>query len=186
MGGDGKDNAALNDFLSSILDRGMTAKQILSTTTDSEGEGFFFSRERFYDVCEKQLRLKNCDRETLARLFEAIDENDDGMIDATEMKKIMREGEKELLKTTSKKRMLPRSESLQKKATRLVALVAHNHMKAPLLHFVGKHIDFFKTVNIVTTGSTGSVLENNLGLTIRHKVASEPLGVDQEIGSLVT
>ena len=31
-------------------------------------------------------------------------------------------------------------------------------------------MDFFSTVSIVTTGSTGSVLESNLGLTITHKV----------------
>ena len=52
--------------------------------------------------------------------------------------------------------------------------------------FVAKHRDFFKTVQITTTGSTGAALETKLGLKIARKVASGPLGGDQEIGSLIT
>ena len=181
---DNDDSYALNAFLSSVLDRGMTAEQLLRSTTDAEGDKL--DKSRFFDVCESQLRLMNYDREQLWRVFDAIDENHDGMIDALEMKRILKNGVSNLLKMTSKRSFLARKESMQEKNTRLVALVAHNHMKAPLLHFVTKHINFFKTVNIVTTGSTGSVLENNLGLKIKHKVASGPLGGDQEIGSLVT
>jgi len=177
-------SSTINAFLSSVLDRGLTAEQLLRSTTDAEFDGL--DKARFFDVCENQLRLKNYDREDLWRVFDQIDENHDGMIDALEMKRMLKNGVNKLLKMTSKKNFLPRVESMQEKNTRLVALVAHNHMKAPLLHFVTKHIDFFKTVNIVTTGSTGSVLEKNLGLKIKHKVASGPLGGDQEIGSLVT
>lgn len=68
----------------------------------------------------------------------------------------------------------------------LVALVAHNNMKPSMMNFVAKHRDFFKTVQITTTGSTGGALEKKLGLKIARKVASGPLGGDQEIGSMIT
>jgi methylglyoxal synthase len=59
-------------------------------------------------------------------------------------------------------------------------------MKQPLLHFVASHLDFFSTMNVVTTKSTGRVLEQSLGLRVKVKVSSGPLGGDQEIGALVT
>ena len=77
-------------------------------------------------------------------------------------------------------------ESPEQNNSKLVALVAHNEMKQPLLHFVASHLDFFSTVNVVTTKSTGRVLEQSLGLSVKVKVSSGPLGGDQEIGSLVT
>jgi len=78
------------------------------------------------------------------------------------------------------------SAPLEQKGTKLVALVAHNEMKQPLLHVIANHMDFFSTVNVVTTGSTGRVLEQSLGLQVKVKVSSGPLGGDQEIGALVT
>ena len=68
----------------------------------------------------------------------------------------------------------------------LIGLVAHNKMKPTMTHFVESNINFFKNLHIVTTGSTGKSLENKLGLKVEHKVASGPLGGDQEIGALVT
>ena len=55
-----------------------------------------------------------------------------------------------------------------------------------MMNFVAKHRDFFKTVQITTTGSTGAALEKKLGLKIARKVASGPLGGDQEIGAMIT
>ena len=55
-----------------------------------------------------------------------------------------------------------------------------------MLRFVTKHVAFFKQVNIITTGSTGSTLEKELNLKIAVKVASGPLGGDQEIGAKIT
>lgn len=68
----------------------------------------------------------------------------------------------------------------------LVALLAHNNMKAQMASFVELNTDFFKHCRILTTGSTGKILEDKLGLDVHHKVASGPLGGDQEIGALVT
>ena len=77
-------------------------------------------------------------------------------------------------------------EADERKETKFVALVAHNNMKPSMMNFVAKHFDFFKTVQITTTGSTGDALETKLGLKIAHKVASGPLGGDQEIGAMIT
>jgi len=68
----------------------------------------------------------------------------------------------------------------------LVALVAHNKMKVQMASFVETYLEIFKHCRIVTTGSTGKTLEDNLGLKVHHKVASGPLGGDQEIGAFVT
>jgi len=68
----------------------------------------------------------------------------------------------------------------------LVGLVAHNKMKRQMVSFVEDNMDFFRKCRIVTTGTTGRTLEESLGLPVALKVASGPLGGDQEIGALVT
>lgn len=67
-----------------------------------------------------------------------------------------------------------------------VALVAHNNMKPSMMAFVEKHHTFFQTCKIVTTQSTGRALEQKLGLSVTEKVASGPLGGDQEIGAMIS
>ena len=104
-------SSTINAFLSSVLDRGMTAEQLLRSTTDAEGDKL--DKSRFFDVCENQLRLMNYDREQLWRVFDAIDENHDGVIDALEMKRILKNGVSNLLKTTSKRNFIARKESMQ-------------------------------------------------------------------------
>ena len=69
---------------------------------------------------------------------------------------------------------------------RRIALVAHNNMKQAMLDFVRKYQTFFDQIHIVTTKSTGLSIENGLGIKIRKKVSSGPLGGDQEIGAMVT
>jgi methylglyoxal synthase len=59
-------------------------------------------------------------------------------------------------------------------------------MKVQMSRFVESHLEIFKHCRIITTGSTGKTLEDKLGLKVYHKVASGPLGGDQEIGALVT
>jgi len=69
---------------------------------------------------------------------------------------------------------------------RFVSLVAHNEMKPAMMAFANKHFAFFSKRRILTTGSTGRALEEKLGLTIAHKVASGPLGGDQDIGGMIS
>ena len=68
--------------------------------------------------------------------------------------------------------------------TKKIALVAHDNKKLDLLEWakfnrgtLSKHILF-------ATGTTGKVLEKELGLKIK-KLQSGPLGGDQQIGSMI-
>ncbi|KAK1746095.1 hypothetical protein QTG54_002702 [Skeletonema marinoi] len=49
-------------------------------------------------------------------------------------------------------------------------------MKAQMASFVGQNLEFFKHCRIITTGSTGKILEDSLGLCVYQKVSSGPLG----------
>jgi methylglyoxal synthase len=73
----------------------------------------------------------------------------------------------------------------QSRHGKMVALVAHNHMKPSMMNFVSHHINFFKKCKLVTTGSTGRAL-GSLGLQVERLVSSGPLGGDQEIGGMIS
>ena len=68
-----------------------------------------------------------------------------------------------------------------------IALIAHDGKKASMVSFVMKRLDFFnkKNVEIVTTGTTGSMIKN-AGVDKVERVASGPMGGDAEIGAMVT
>ena len=68
---------------------------------------------------------------------------------------------------------------------RLIALVAHDNMKQAMLEFIRKYQTFFSNISIVSTKSTGILIENNIGIKVQRKVSSGPLGGDQEIGAMV-
>lgn len=67
---------------------------------------------------------------------------------------------------------------------RKVALVAHDNCKRRLIDWVRLHVDSFSTCELVTTGTTGKLLEDATGLTLQ-RVKSGPLGGDQQIGALI-
>jgi methylglyoxal synthase len=67
-------------------------------------------------------------------------------------------------------------------ATRAVALIAHDEKKRALLEFVRRHVDFFGAKKLVATGSTGTLIERELGLVV-EKVLHGPHGGDLVIGS---
>ena len=66
----------------------------------------------------------------------------------------------------------------------LVALIAHDAQKTNLLDFVRQHVDFFRAHDLVATGNTGKLLEEELGLTV-ERVAHGPYGGDLIIGGRV-
>ena len=117
-------------------------------------------------------------------MFCSCDTNGDGVLDFDEFQQGLERAQTIANESFFAMRKLPAARGDE--PTRLVALVAHNNMKPSMMNFVAKYIDFFKTVSIVTTGSTGSALEKKLGLTVACKVASGPLGGDQEIGGMIT
>ncbi len=67
----------------------------------------------------------------------------------------------------------------------MIALIAHDQKKQELLDFVRTHVDFFRGQSLVATGNTGTLLEQQLGLTV-ERVARGPYGGDLVIGGRVT
>ena len=68
----------------------------------------------------------------------------------------------------------------------LLAVVAHNNTKPLMKRFIEENLDVISLFPIVTTRSTGMVLEESFGLAIDTKVSSGPLGGDQEIGGMIS
>ena len=65
-----------------------------------------------------------------------------------------------------------------------IALVAHDNMKRDLLEWATFNRDLLTHHVVYATGTTGSILERQLGFPI-HKLQSGPLGGDQQIGSRI-
>ena len=65
-----------------------------------------------------------------------------------------------------------------------IALIAHDAKKAALVAFVRRHIEFFRTQQLVATGDTGALLQNELGLSV-ERVVHGPEGGDLIIGGRV-
>lgn len=66
----------------------------------------------------------------------------------------------------------------------LIALIAHDQRKAQMVEFVARHLDYFRTVRTVATGTTGKLLCDRLGLDVEC-VAHGPEGGDLIIGGRV-
>ena len=65
-----------------------------------------------------------------------------------------------------------------------IGLVAHDNKKDDLIDWVTFNRRLLVTHRLVATGTTGTLLEQQLGVTVR-KVRSGPLGGDQQIGALI-
>ncbi len=70
------------------------------------------------------------------------------------------------------------------KPDKKIALVAHDNKKRDLLEWAKFNRQLLAHHKIYATGTTGSLLERELGLTI-HKLQSGPLGGDQQIGAKI-
>ena len=67
---------------------------------------------------------------------------------------------------------------------RCIALVAHDNKKAELVEWVKQHRDTLSSFELCATGTTGALVETELGLAVR-KFESGPLGGDQQIGARI-
>ena len=65
-----------------------------------------------------------------------------------------------------------------------IALVAHDNKKQELLDWARFNRDLLAHHELYATGTTGQLLEHNLGLEV-HKFQSGPLGGDQQIGARI-
>jgi methylglyoxal synthase len=65
-----------------------------------------------------------------------------------------------------------------------IALVAHDHLKADLVEWVKFNKILLSHHTIFATGTTGGLVEKELGRPV-HKFQSGPLGGDQQIGSAI-
>jgi methylglyoxal synthase len=66
-----------------------------------------------------------------------------------------------------------------------IALVAHDNMKKDLLEWARYNKTLLAHHIIYATGTTGSILERELGFHV-HKLQSGPLGGDQQIGAKIS
>lgn len=65
-----------------------------------------------------------------------------------------------------------------------LALIAHDGKKMAMIEWATQHKEFLQTRPLVATGTTGSRLEEEVGLTV-NRMMSGPLGGDLQIGALV-
>lgn len=66
-----------------------------------------------------------------------------------------------------------------------IALVAHDNKKDDLMAWVGHNRRLLTRHNLVATGTTGRLLEAELGVDIT-RLQSGPLGGDQQLGALIS
>lgn len=69
--------------------------------------------------------------------------------------------------------------------SKTIALIAHDNCKADLVEWVEYNRPAFLAHRLVATGTTGTILEYELGLPVA-RVHSGPLGGDLQIGAMIT
>jgi methylglyoxal synthase len=66
-----------------------------------------------------------------------------------------------------------------------IALVAHDNKKQDLFDWAKYNVQLLAQHDLYATGTTGTILEEELALTL-HKLESGPLGGDQQIGAKIS
>jgi methylglyoxal synthase len=69
-------------------------------------------------------------------------------------------------------------------AIKTIALVAHDNKKEELITWVKDNQDILKQHRLVSTGTTGKLIEEKLGIEVA-RVLSGPLGGDQQLGAMI-
>ena len=65
-----------------------------------------------------------------------------------------------------------------------IALIAHDNRKPDLVNWLNDHYDTLNSCALVTTGTTGLLIEKETKLKV-ERVQSGPLGGDQQIGARI-
>ena len=74
--------------------------------------------------------------------------------------------------------------TIKMEADKKIALVAHDNKKRDLLEWAKFNRDLLAHHKVYATGTTGAILERELGFGI-HKLQSGPLGGDQQVGAKI-
>ena len=69
-------------------------------------------------------------------------------------------------------------------SSKRVALIAHDNKKRDLIEWVKFNLESMRKCEIYATGTTGKLIESEIGLPVK-RVHSGPLGGDQQIGALI-
>ena len=77
-----------------------------------------------------------------------------------------------------------RHKTIVMKYDKKIALVAHDNKKRDLLEWAKFNRELLANHIVYATGTTGNLLEHELGLSV-HKLQSGPLGGDQQIGAMI-
>jgi methylglyoxal synthase len=75
-------------------------------------------------------------------------------------------------------------ETRQLKIAKHIALVAHDNKKADLIDWAYHNREALATHQLISTGTTGKMLEEKLNQPVK-KVFSGPLGGDQQVGAMI-
>src|SRR6478609_1317797 len=78
----------------------------------------------------------------------------------------------------------PLTEMARPTSTRRIAMVAHDNKKVDLLRWAEYNVGTLREHELYATGTTGTLLEYELGLKV-HRFLSGPLGGDQQIGAKI-
>lgn len=70
-------------------------------------------------------------------------------------------------------------------ATKAIALVAHDNKKKDILSWCAAHKAALEQHKLFATGTTGSLIERDVGLQV-NKLISGPMGGDQQVGALIS
>jgi methylglyoxal synthase len=76
------------------------------------------------------------------------------------------------------------SESRYRSQPRAIALIAHDNKKQDMVEWARFNLDNLRDYHLVATGTTGGLLEQELGLSV-EKLRSGPLGGDQQVGAKI-
>jgi len=165
----------LIDFCRMINECGVPVSSLVKQFDSNEDGQLRF--EEFQQMTDWISRSQNCPIQA-EKIFNILDTKKDGHISPSELRM-------KLNKANEMGSASFRPKGEYNGHSYNIALVAHNNMKPVLVEFVTKHYAFFKKQNLCSTTSTGKSLERALGITVKNKTLSGPLGGDQELGGMI-
>jgi methylglyoxal synthase len=79
---------------------------------------------------------------------------------------------------------MPKEVAMSMPMRKTIGLVAHDNMKGELIEWAVYNAPLLTRHDLIATGTTGRLLEEELGVPVR-RLRSGPLGGDQQLGALI-